>query len=158
MSSVKKLFSFLLLLLFLAGIAPLSPLGRSPAEARAKKKVRRIVRRTKKIVRKVKRPVIRKVKRPKAIKKPVAKKIKDSLQYDLPARTGMVTQKYSLEEGIGDADAGNVVGELKALGVADAAVNAGQNTVTVQFNSSELSSVGIIKKLRELGYTVKRIN
>jgi copper chaperone CopZ len=164
---MKKLLALLLLCLFLAGLVPFSLVNGDPAEAKAKKKIVRKVKKIKKKVRRIVKKKVRKVK--KALKKKVKAKavVKAQKQaaiktpadsYSLPSRTGTVSQKYTLEEGIGDGESDKVVSELKGLGVTDASVDVDSNTLSVKFNSAELSSIGIIKKLKELGYTVKRIN
>lgn len=152
--SFKKGLALFILSLFLLGILPSASSNSGCAEARAKKKVYRKIKkvRVKKVVRRVKKikRVVRKVKRKtKRIHEPA---------YKLPARTGTIIQKYTLEEGVDEAEAERVVGELKSLGADDASINVETSALQVKFNSGKLSAVGIMKKLKELGYTVKRID
>lgn len=143
----------LILSFFLLGILPAAPGNPGRAEARAKKKVYRKIKKTrvKKVIHRIKKVkrAVRRIKRAKRLREPV---------YKLPARTGTVIQKYTLEEGLGEVDAGGVVSELKSLGADDASVNVETSTLRVKFNTRKLSAIGIMKKLKELGYTVKRIN
>ncbi|MFA5113217.1 MAG: hypothetical protein WC529_02845 [Candidatus Margulisiibacteriota bacterium] len=164
---MKRLLSLLLLGAFLLGLVPLAPVAVRSAEGKARKKiVRRVkkkkaVKKKKRVIRKARKVAKKSVRLPKktALKKPAAKKpIKDDAEYQLPGRTGNLTQRYSLEEGLGEQEADNVIGELKALGADDAAIDVNNNALSVTFNPAELSAIGIIKKLKELGYTVKRIN
>lgn len=153
--TVRKTFGVALIVFFLLGLLPLGS-GSRPAEALAKKKV---VHKAKKVVRKVKKPV-RKAKKKIIVKKKVVRAVKSvrSEAYQLPARSGTVSQTYALKEKLDEARAGNVVSELKSIGVDEASVNVSKNSVQVKFNTRELSSIGIIQKLKELGYTVRRIN
>jgi len=154
----KKGLALLILGLFLAGLLPTAPGIFSQADARArKKKVVRLVKKAKKIK---KARTVKRVKKVIKAKKATAKAKKRLVDpaYQLPARTGTVTQRYTLAEGVDETGADNLVGELKGIGADEASVNADSNTLTVKFNARELSAVGIIKKLKELGDTVKRIN
>lgn len=168
---MKRLLSLLLLGTFLLGLIPLAPVAVRSAEGKARKKiVRRVkkkkaVKKKKRVIRRAKKTVRPKKKATRPVKKPAPKKktaatkpIKDAAEYQLPGRTGNLTQRYSLEEGLGEQEADNVIGELKALGADDAAIDVNNNALSVTFNPAELSAIGIIKKLKELGYTVKRIN
>jgi len=157
--TLRKTFGVALIVFFLLGLLPLGS-GSRPAEALAKKKV---VHKAKKVVRKVKKPVL-KAKKKIIVKKKVTRVVKPKKAvarpeaYQLPARSGTVSQTYALKEKLDEARAGNVVSELKSIGVDEASVNVSKNSVQVKFNTRELSSIGIIQKLKELGYTVRRIN
>ncbi|MCU0640936.1 MAG: hypothetical protein MUC35_02470 [Candidatus Margulisbacteria bacterium] len=147
---MKKLLSLLLLTVFLLTLVPFTGGWAAPAEAKAKK---RIVRKAKKKVRRpIKKKKARLVKKRRAVAKPVKKK------YNVPVQAGPISQQYSLEEGVNDSEADRIVNELRALGVKDASIDVNTNTLSVDYDSAELSSVSIIQKLKGLGYTVKRIN
>ena len=121
----------------------------------------------KKVAHKVKKKVktaarSKKKKKTAASPKPAAKKPRvtapdEAYQYPLPSRTGSVTQRYSIEEGIGGDEADNVIGGLKVVGADDISVDPATNTVTVTYNTSKLTTVGVVKKLKSLGYTARRI-
>ena len=166
-----------LVVLFLLGffLAAAAPLGFTrPAEAKSKKIVRKVKHKKKlkhkKVVRKAKRKSKAKTKKkPVRLKKkkaPATKKIAavkktsvpaaQSSGYDLPAVSGTISQTYAVEEGIGEPEVGNLVGALKSIGAQDAYADTSRNTLTVTFNSSKVTSAGIIKKLKTLGYTAKR--
>jgi hypothetical protein len=168
---LRKPLSWLLLFLFLAGIASWCPLCLSPAEGKARKKtMSKTKRKAAKAVKSVKKKSgkIKKAAKKTSTKKALTKKktakpgdkpavIKAAADsYSLPAGAGMVSQKYALQNKIYDSD--QLIGEMRALGVADASVDLDSNTLSVKFNSADLSSIGIIKKLKALGYSVKNIN
>jgi copper chaperone CopZ len=90
-----------------------------------------------------------------AVKKP-STAAGQSSEYDLPAVSGTVSQTYAVEEGIGEPEVGNLVGALKGIGAQDAYADTSRNTLTVTFDSAKVTSAGIIKKLKTLGYTAKR--
>lgn len=137
MKNLKKFLSLLLVLLFTAGVLPLDFGKSNPAEAKVKKAYRKAkAKKVKKAVKKAK-----KTKRP-------AQKI----------RSGIITQIYALEEGVDEAEAGNIIEELKDLGAEDTNVNIDKNLLLVKFNPQKLSAVKIIQRLKELGYTIKRID
>lgn len=156
---LRKLLSFALLASIILGIPSASPLFTS-ADARPKK----LYRKTKKIVNKVQgkkaarririKKVARKARKTRAAVKRIARRHEE---YRLPARTGTIAQNYSLEEGVDEAGADRIVAELKSIGVDDARVNVAKNSLQVKYNTKELSSISVIKKLKELGYTVSRI-
>lgn len=141
-----RCFIFIFLALFLAGSCT-AGLGR-PAEAAAKKKVVRKLKvkkvKKKKIVRKKTR--VAKKKLPRAGK--VVKKA---------GASGTVTQDYALEEGLGGDEVDNLIGDLKAVGADEVAVDPATNMVSVTFRTSRLTSAGIVRKLKGLGYTAKRV-
>ncbi len=116
-----------------------------PAEAKAKKKVVRRVKVRK--AKKVSRTVRKKLPRARVVTKKTAPS---------PSRSGSVTQSYLLEEGVGGDEAENLISGLKSVGADDVAVDSGTNTITVTFNTSRLTSVGVVRKLKNLGYTAKR--
>jgi len=145
MIKIKKLFSWLLLLFFLLGIAPFSSGIIRPSEARTKKLLHRAKfkkhhykTRGKKFYRKAKKIYRR--------------------QYRPPVRKGLISQRYFLEEGSNPAENQAVITELNILGITDANIDAEKNTLQIKFNTQKLSSIDVIKKLKELGYTVKRID
>lgn len=163
-----RCFTVFLIALFLAGSWPID-LGR-PAEARTKKITRKVkskkLRKVRKkaahkIKKKAKAAVRSKKKKKTAVSlKPAAKKPSvpgEAYQYPLPSRSGSVTQRYSLEEGLGGDEADNVISGLKAVGADDISVDPAKNTVTVTYNTSNLTAVGVVKKLKSLGYTARRI-
>jgi hypothetical protein len=160
----------LLLFMFIAGALPLN-FGR-PAEAGTKKIVhkKRAARkaRPKKVAKKPKkksaRKTIKKAKKAVLLKKKTAaaKPARrpapvDDFQYQLPSRSGAVTQRYSLEEGVGGDEADNVVKGLQSVGADDVSVDPSTNLVTITYNTSKLTAVGVTKKLKSLGFTAKRI-
>jgi hypothetical protein len=154
---MKKLLSLLLLCAFLVGLGTLALVGGSSAEAKAKKKVVhkiKKVKKTKKKARKAKRATVKKA----AVKKAPATASPAPDRYALPPKTGVISQKYSLVEGIGEAEADKLVSDLKAFGVSEANVDVNSNVLSVKFNSGELTSISIIKKLRGLGYGVRQID
>lgn len=136
---IKKLFSLLLIMLFTAGTLPFNLGELNPAEAKIKKVYRKA----------------------KAKKKVVRKKIKGAKKRQLrkaPVRSGIISQNYYLEEGADETEAENIAEELKSLGAQDAKVDIEKNTIQVKFDTKKLSAVTIIKRLKELGYTIKRID
>ncbi len=146
--------------LFVSGGLP--GLGR-PAEAKAKKKIVRRVkvkRVKKKIVRKkvVRRPRVRKARKVSLKARQRLPRVKAAAKpaYSLPARAGTVTQDYTVEEGIGEGESDSLISALRSVGADDVAVDNATNTVSVTFNTSRLTSVGIVRKLKALGYTAKR--
>jgi hypothetical protein len=166
-----RFFLALLLVLFFVGSLPLTP--DKPAEAKTKKIVRKKVIR-KKVVRK--KIVHRKIARRKIARKPVSKKIVRSAvrpkpaakkprqaasdedsQYQLPARSGSVTQRYSIEEGVGGDEADSMINGLESVGADDVSVDSSKNMVTVTYNTSRLTATGIVKKLKALGFSARRI-
>ncbi|MBN3033094.1 MAG: hypothetical protein JW873_03265 [Candidatus Saganbacteria bacterium] len=173
----KSFFCLFLLLAFLLGG---SLIPDRPAEAKAKKivrkikksKVKRKAKKTlvkkkavkKKAVRKkaVRKKVVKKVRRV-AVKKPAPKKpakkafvvSNDAAYYTLPS-SGTITQTFAIEEGVGDPEVDALVGAMKSLGALDSYADTSRNTLTVKYNAAKLSSARIIKKLKSLGYTAKR--
>lgn len=154
---IKRFFSFLLFIVFIFAAYSFLPATQHSAEAKYKKKVYRKAK-IKKFRKKVKR-VVRKVKRKKVVQKKIRKvqRIHEPV-YRLPARTGTIIQKYTLEEGADEAETARIVSELKSLGADDASINVETSALQVKFNAGKLSAVGIMKKLKELGHTVKRID
>jgi hypothetical protein len=166
-----KLFRCLVvffLALFLAGSWTIS-LGR-PAEAKAKKITRKV--KHKKIIKKPRKKAVHKARKkvkvvsrskqkklapPKVAAKKTSKAVSAvPSQYPMPARTGSITQSYSLEEGIGEDEVDGLISGLKSVGADEVAVDSGANTVTVRAHTSRLTSAGIVKKLKSLGFTAKR--
>ena len=168
LKSLRGLLALILLFSF-AGTLPLT-FGQR-AEAKAKKIVRKA--KSKKIVKKPKRKVSRKtVKRAKKIvrskkkktvgAKPAAKAANkafnnDNGQYQLPSRSGSLTQRYAIEEGLGGDEVDNMISGLQAIGADDVSVDSSKNMATVTYNTSKLTSVGIVKKLKTLGFSARRI-
>lgn len=74
------------------------------------------------------------------------------------SRSAFISQRYSLEEGMDSGGAGTISNELLDLGAENASVDINKNLVDVKFKTSRLSSIAILSKLKELGYTVKRID
>lgn len=184
-AGIRRFFCLWLLLAFCAGLLPANFVA--PAEAKTKKTVRKAPKRVKakKAVTKIKkkagikkkkaRKVVRKkpfrwprVKKSSPVKKAPAKKTppaetpvivpEKAFPYQLPAGTGTISQTYFIEEGIGESEVDNLISSLKGIGADDVQVDTNKNTVSVKFNSSNLTSVGVVSKLRGLGYTVRRIN
>lgn len=88
----------------------------------------------------------------KTYKKRYAKRAKRSLP------SGTLSQKYYLEGSTGKEKMENLITELKLLGAEEARLDPGANILHVKFKSSKLSSISILKKLKDYGYTVKRID
>ena len=141
-----------LLALFFVGSCPLD-LSR-PADAKTKKKIVRKVKlkRTKKKV--VRRSKVKKVRKARKVVLRAKKKLPRARA--VPSSSGTVTQDYTLEEGVGGDESDNIIGALKAVGADEVAVDSSTNTVSVTFRNSRLTSVGIVRKLKSLGYTAKR--
>ena len=156
-SNGRKLACLFVALFFFAGLCAFA--FNSPASAAVKKIQRKLVKR-KKIVRKIKHKAPIKVKSHKIVKKAVKKKpaATRTSPYKLPAHGGVVTQHYYLDEGIDASETENVTEGLKTIGAEDVSIDTNKNTVVVRFDSSKLSSVGVISKMKAMGYTVKRID
>lgn len=161
----KKFVGCLIVLcaaLFLSGTCTVG-LGR-PAEAKTKKIVRkaRRARRIRKVRgRRVRRRVVRKVTVRKARKVTLAAKKKlprarTVAQKAAPSPSGTVTQNYSLEEGVGGDEVDNLISGLKSVGADEVSVDSGTNTVSITYHTSRLTPVGIVRKMKSLGYTAKR--
>jgi len=158
---MKKFLAGLLAVLFAFCLLAFLPGFSGQAEGRAKKRTvkRKVVKKT--VRKKAKKPA--KKYRKAKLAKPVQATKKAALAarepaYQLPPRTGTVVKSFTLEEGVDDTAAETIVNELKSLGVDEASVDVNRNTLRAKFNSQELSAVSVIKKLKELGYTVKRID
>jgi hypothetical protein len=150
--ALRKTFGIVLLVFFLLGFLPLG-FGSRPADALAKKKVVRKIKYKKKAPRKAK---IKKVRR--KVKKAIVKtKIKSIPSYRLPTRSGVIAQNYILKEKVDEAQAERIVSELRSLGAEEASYNVNTNNLRVKFNTRELSAVGIMTKIKGMGYTIKRI-
>lgn len=161
---MKKLISLLMIFLFLSGLLPAS-FQNFPAEGKSKKIVHRKIYRKiklqrkarlkrKLIVAKAKRKLIKKAKR--SIK--IRRKISRRSLFPKTKKTGIVTQTYSLEEGFDELEADRIADALKTLGADSVSTNVENNTVTVKFKKNKLSSIRIIQKLKQLGYTIKQID
>ncbi len=164
-----RLFLACLLALFFVGSCPVS--FDRPAEAKTKKVVRKVkkvkrAKKKKKVVRRVKKSR-RIVRKPRKVSLSARKKVSRARTavkkapaaksgYALPSRSGSVTQSYTIEEGVGGDEVENLISELKSVGADEVAVDSATNTVTVTFHTSRLTSVGIVKKLKNIGYTAKR--
>lgn len=100
----------------------------------------------------------------KTYKKRYTKRAKRSSRYNsrLPARrggpSGILSQKYYLEGSASKEKTDNLIAELKLLGAEESRLDPGANILYVKFKSSRLSSISILKKLKDYGYTVKRID
>lgn len=79
-------------------------------------------------------------------------------QYTLPVGQRTISQKYSLEEVIDETAAENITAGLRELGVENASVDLATNTLSVKFNTQRITAIGIISKLKSLGYSIKRID
>jgi hypothetical protein len=162
---MKKFLASLLAALFAFGLLTIAPRFAAPAAARAKLRPAKVIKKSlKKIIKKTVKKY-RKAKLAKPIKS--AKKVNAARKaalsakepaYQLPSRAGMVIKSFTLEEGVDDSGAETIVNELKSIGVDEASVDVNKNVLQAKFNSQELSAVSVIKKLKELGYTVKRID
>jgi copper chaperone CopZ len=75
-----------------------------------------------------------------------------------PVKLKLITQSYQLEQKIDDVEAGRIIDALKVLGVVEPYYNPRKNSVRVSYSTKKLSSVVILKKLKQLGYTVKEID
>jgi len=167
-----------LLMLFFAGALPQT--FDRPAEAKTKKIVRKKIVRKKTIRKKiVRRKIARRVRLKKTVRrskktaalrvrkkvpsaarpKPVINKAaaEDDSQYPLPSRSGSVTQRYSIEEGIGGDESDSVINGLESVGADDVSVDSSKNLVTITYNNSKLTSAGIVKKLKTLGFSARRV-
>lgn len=152
-SIFKRGVTLLALIFLLLGILPLASHDPGNAEAKViKKKVywKTIIKRKKT---KLKKPVKQKI----IHKKQQKAKRSRKPAYKLPVQMRTIVQKYSLVEALDESEAETIVDELKSLGADDASINIETNTLEVKFNTKKLSAVNIMKKLKELGYTVKSI-
>lgn len=129
---MKRLFGLLLALVLVCVAAYMIV---KPAEARVKKPVHKKHYLKKKPARKVPRRAAK-----------------------LRAPTGLISQRYSIEEGLDEDEADNLAAEMKSLGVKASSVNLEKNTMMVKFDPAKVSAVKILSKLKTLGYTVKRID
>ena len=74
-----------------------------------------------------------------------------------PAARQAISQIYHLEESPDKDEAEALVAAMKGLGAAEAGVDMEKNVLRVKYSTQKLSALGIIQKLKELGYTTKRI-
>lgn len=159
---MKRCFSFLLAALFV--LSPLFFFSEYSGQADARAKTRLVKRRLvgKKIKKKAKKYRRSKRTRPKSAQKAlVGKKTAPPISepvYLLPPRAGTIVKTFALEEGINDSGAETIISELKSLGVDFVSADVNRRTLQAKFNSQELSTISIIKKLKELGFTVRRID
>ena len=147
---LRGMLALALLAVFSCGIIPLGPLDASIVEARAKKAAKKKIKQKKKKIRKSKKAVRRVARKPKTLYQPPV--------YRLPARASTLSQKYYLEEAVNDAQSENIVDGLKSLGVDEASTDAANKAVQVKYSTQALNSISIIKRLKELGFTVRRID
>ena len=145
---MRKFFALILLLAFVCGIVPSNFSGVSSVEAKTKKAVKKIAkkRKAKKVVRKKTKKVRKAKKAPK----------KSALKIAGPS--GIISQSYYLEEGADANEAEKITDELKGLGAEEVNVDVEKNVLQIKFNTKNLSAISILSKLKELGYTVQRID
>jgi hypothetical protein len=158
---MKKFLAGPLTALFVFGLLVGVPDLAAQVDALAKPRPvkRKVVKKT--VRRKIKRPVkkYRKAKLAKPVKP--AKKaplIAKEPDYQLPSRAGMVVKDFVLNEAVDSSAADLIVSELKSIGVDEASFDPDDQMLRAKFNAQELSAVSLIKKLKDLGYTVKRID
>lgn len=105
---------------------------------------------------KAKPKVIRKVHK-KAPKKIIRKKSVKRIKHRAPKGPQIISQNYFLEESPDEIEAEVLAAEVKDLGAGEVNVDSIKNVLHVKYNADKLTAVRIIQKLKDLGYTVKRI-
>ena len=138
----NRLLTGIIISLLILGACPQLPSDRCGAEV--KPKIKKVVSKKKIVSKKAPKKVVRKkiVKRPRRV---------------APKGPQIISQNYYLEENPDEIEAENLVVEVKGLGANEAQVNTEKNVLHVKYSDKNLSTVRIIQKLKELGYTVKRI-
>lgn len=147
---MKKFLSWLLLAFLSLGSIFFFP--SNLAEARQKTTVRKIIRKIS-----PKRKIIRK----KIIKKRIIHKKRKAKRKTLRPRLTtpkIISQRYLIEEGLDELEADRIKDSLKIIGVKEVETDVNENTIYVKFNPRKVSAITIIQKLKNLGFTTKRIN
>jgi len=131
---MKKLFSLILAAALLSGLLPAANFLADSADAKAKKKTRKIVRKVR-------------------VKKSRARLHKKAK----PAVAKNVTVRFSVEEGADQTEADNIVEEVKTMGADDAEYDLENNILQAKFNTKKMTAKKIITALKPLGYTLRVI-
>ena len=138
---MKKLFSLILAAALLSGLLPAANFLADSADAKAKKKTRKIVRSI---------FISGKKNQLKKSRARLHKKAK-------PAVAKNVTVRFSVEEGADQTEADNIVEEVKTMGADDAEYDLENNILQAKFNTKKMTAKKIITALKPLGYTLRVI-